>query len=110
MKDFSIFGELTPEYFGAQCIDTDGNAVTITASFVTTPVAGATTSILLVATSGGKTTQTTIENVKIYGTPTISVRNTTIKVTCTERYHLLYYYRPCNYYYSCATSICIRSN
>ena len=80
-KDFSMFETPTAEYFGAQCIDTDGNAVAITASFVTPPVAGETTSILLVATNGGKTTQTVIENVKIYGTPTINVGNTTINST-----------------------------
>ena len=79
--EFSIFDDLTAEYFGAECIDTDGNAVTVTASFVTPPVAGETVSVLLVATSGGKTTSTIIDNVKIYGTPTISVGNTAINIT-----------------------------
>jgi uncharacterized repeat protein (TIGR02543 family) len=82
-KDFSIFDELTAEYFGAQCVDTDGNAVNITATFVTAPVAGETTSVLLVATSGGKTTETIIENVMIYATPTINVGNTSIKSTAS---------------------------
>ena len=62
---------VTAEDFGATCFDNGGNQVEITVS-MSTQTAGETATVRLTATSNGKTRTATIQNVKIYGEPTLT--------------------------------------
>ena len=62
---------VTAEDFGATCFDNGGNQVAITVT-LTTQTAGETATVRLTATSNGKTRTATIQNVKIYGEPTLT--------------------------------------
>ena len=63
--------EVTADDFGATCFDNGGNLVPITVT-LTTQTAGETATVRLTATSNGKTKTATIQNVKIYGAPTLT--------------------------------------
>ena len=63
--------DLTAEDFGATCFDNGGNQVEITVS-MSTQTAGETAMVRLTATSNGKTRTATIQNVRIYGEPTLT--------------------------------------
>ena len=63
--------DLTADDFGATCFDNGGNQVPITVT-ITTQTAGETATVRLTATSNGKTKTATIQNVKIYGAPTLT--------------------------------------
>ena len=63
--------DLTADDFGATCFDNGGNQVPITVT-LTTQTAGETATVRLTATSNGKTKTATIQNVKIYGAPTLT--------------------------------------
>ena len=62
---------VTADDFGATCFDNGGNLVPITVT-ITTQTAGETATVRLTATSNGKTKTATIQNVKIYGAPTLT--------------------------------------
>ena len=62
---------VTADDFGATCFDNGGNLVPITVT-ITTQTAGETATVRLTATSNGKTRTATIQNVKIYGAPTLT--------------------------------------
>lgn len=62
---------VTAEDFGATCFDNGGNQVEITVS-MSTQTAGETATVRLTATSNGKTRTATIQNVRIYGEPTLT--------------------------------------
>ncbi len=73
----SISDELTSELFGAVCTDTNGNNVAFTEVKINgKQEAGQTVTVRLTATSQGKTAVITIQNVKVYGMPTITVSDT----------------------------------
>ena len=63
--------DLTADDFGATCFDNGGNQVEITVS-ISTQTAGETATVRLTATSNGKTRTATIQNVRIYGEPTLT--------------------------------------
>ncbi len=63
--------EVTADDFGATCFDNGGNLVPITVT-MSTQTAGETATVRLTATSNGKTKTATIQNVKIYGEPTLT--------------------------------------
>ncbi len=63
--------DLTADDFGATCFDNGGNQVEITVS-MSTQTAGETATVRLTATSNGKTRTATIQNVRIYGEPTLT--------------------------------------
>lgn len=63
--------KVTAEDFGATCFDNGGNQVEITVS-MSTQTAGETATVRLTATSNGKTRTATIQNVRIYGEPTLT--------------------------------------
>ena len=62
---------VTAEDFGATCFDNGGNQVEITVS-MSNQTAGETATVRLTATSNGKTKTATIQNVRIYGEPTLT--------------------------------------
>ena len=62
---------VTAEDFGATCFDNGGNQVEITVS-MSIQTAGETATVRLTATSNGKTRTATIQNVRIYGEPTLT--------------------------------------
>ena len=62
---------VTAEDFGATCFDNGGNQVEITVS-MSNQTAGETATVRLTATSNGKTRTATIQNVRIYGEPTLT--------------------------------------
>ena len=62
---------VTAEDFGATCFDNGGNQVEITVS-MSTQTAGETATVRLTATSNGKKRTATIQNVRIYGEPTLT--------------------------------------
>ena len=62
---------VTADDFGATCFDNGGNQVEITVS-ISTQTAGETATVRLTATSNGKTRTATIQNVRIYGEPTLT--------------------------------------
>ena len=63
--------DLTADDFGATCFDNGGNQVEITVS-MSTQTAGETATVRLTATSNGKKRTATIQNVRIYGEPTLT--------------------------------------
>jgi len=67
--------EITADLFNAICLDTDGNLATFTVTVNGTQEAGETITVILVATSGGKTKQVTITGIKVYGEPTLTFDN-----------------------------------
>ena len=71
----SINDEITPELFSALCIDSNGLPVELTAAVNGTFAEGATVAVRLSGVSGGKNAVATIQNVKIYGAPELSVEN-----------------------------------
>lgn len=78
-KAVSINDSITAELFNAICLDTNGQAVQINVTVNGSLIAGETISVRLVATSGTKTKQTTINDIKVYGMPTLSIANTNIE-------------------------------
>lgn len=75
-------GDINPDYFGAKAIDSDGNSFTVNATIrIGNRIAGNVLSIRLTATDKYGTTQTIDLNnsVKVYGMPTISSYNDSIK-------------------------------
>lgn len=78
-KAVSINDSITADLFNAICLDTNGQAVQINVTVNGSLVAGETISVRLVATSGTKTKQTTIDDIKVYGMPTLSIANTDIE-------------------------------
>ena len=64
---------ISPELFNAFCIDTNGDLASFTVTVSGTQAAGETITIRLTATSGGKTKQVTITDVKVYGMPTLDI-------------------------------------
>ena len=71
----SINDEITPELFSALCIDSNGLPVELSAAVNGTFAEGATVAVRLSGASGGKNAVATIQNVKIYGAPELSVEN-----------------------------------
>ena len=74
-KAVSINDEITPELFSALCIDSNGLPVELSAAVNGTFAEGATVAVRLSGASGGKNAVATIQNVKIYGAPELSVEN-----------------------------------
>ena len=72
----SVDDEITAVLFSAMCLDTDGNLATFTVTVSGTQAVGETISVRLVATSGNKTKQLTISDVKVYGDPTLTYDDT----------------------------------
>ena len=72
----SVNDEITAELFNAICLDTDGNKATFSVTVSGTQAAGETISVRLVATSGTKTKQITITEIKVYGMPTLTFDDT----------------------------------
>ena len=75
-KAVSVNDEITADLFGAICIDTDGKSATFTVSVNGAQEAGNTITVRITASSGNKTAVVTITDVKVYGTPTVTVENT----------------------------------
>lgn len=75
-KAISINDEITAELFEAICLDTNGKLANFTVSVSGTQAVGETITVRLVATSGNKTKQITITDVKVYGMPTLTFDNT----------------------------------
>ena len=71
----SINDEITPELFSALCIDSNGLPVELTATVIGTFEEGATVAVRFIGTGGGTPAVATIQNVKIYGAPELSVEN-----------------------------------
>ena len=78
---YSDFDNLTAELFGATCTDTDGESIAITVAYTGDFEIGKTITVTLTATVGAHTQTATIENVRIYGVPTIEIENTSITLT-----------------------------
>ena len=74
-KAVSINDEITPELFSALCIDSNGLPVELSAAVNGTFAEGETVAVRLSGASGGKNAVATIQNVKIYGAPELSVEN-----------------------------------
>ena len=74
-KAVSINDEITPELFSALCIDSNGLPVELSAAVNGTFAEGGTVAVRLSGASGGKNAVATIQNVKIYGAPELSVEN-----------------------------------
>lgn len=72
-KAISVNDTVTADLFNAICLDTNGDLAEFSAIINGVQTAGETVSIRLIATSGNKTKQVTVEGVKVYGTPTITV-------------------------------------
>ena len=72
----SVDDEITAALFSAMCLDTNGNLATFTVTVSGTQAVGETISVRLVATSGNKTKQLTISDVKVYGDPTLTYDDT----------------------------------
>ncbi|MCM1297084.1 MAG: InlB B-repeat-containing protein, partial [Muribaculaceae bacterium] len=72
----SVNDTITPELFGAECYDTNNNKATLTVAVSGTKAAGETIIVRITATSGSKTKQLTLNDIKVYGTPTITVSDT----------------------------------
>ena len=75
-KAISVNDEITAELFEAICLDTNGKLANFTVSVSGTQAVGETITVRLVATSGNKTKQITITDVKVYGMPTLTFDNT----------------------------------
>lgn len=75
-KAVSVNDEITAELFDAICLDTNGNLANFSVVISGKQEAGETISVRLVATSGNKTKQVTITDVKVYGMPTLTFDNT----------------------------------
>ncbi len=75
-KAISVNDTITPELFGALCLDTNGNKAEFTVAVNGTQAAGETITVRLTATSGGKTKVITITDIKVYGMPTLTFDNT----------------------------------
>ena len=75
-KAISVNDEITAELFEAICLDTNGKLASFTVSVSGTQAVGETITVRLVATSGNKTKQITITDVKVYGMPTLTFDNT----------------------------------
>ena len=71
----SVDDEITAELFKAKCYDSNNMLATMSIEVVGSQVAGETITVRLIATSGNKTKQETITNIKVYGTPTLTVSN-----------------------------------
>ena len=74
-KAVSINDEITPELFSALCIDSNGLPVELSAAVNGTFAEGETVAVRLSGANGGKNAVATIQNVKIYGAPELSVEN-----------------------------------
>lgn len=72
-KAVSINDTISAELFDAICLDTDGKPAEFTVTVSGAQTVGNTISIRLVATSGSKTKQVTITNVKVYDSPTLTI-------------------------------------
>lgn len=75
-KAVSVNDEITAELFDAICLDTNGNLANFSVVISGKLEAGETISVRLVATSGNKTKQITITDVKVYGMPKLTFDNT----------------------------------
>ncbi len=75
-KAVSINDEITAELFDAICLDTNGNLANFSVVISGKQEVGETISVRLVATSGNKTKQVTIIDVKVYGMPTLTFDDT----------------------------------
>ena len=75
-KAVSVNDEITAELFDAICLDANSNLATFSVVISGKQEAGETISVRLVATSGNKTKQVTISDVKVYGMPTLTFDNT----------------------------------
>jgi len=75
-KAVSVNDEITPELFDAICLDTNGDLANFSVIISGKQEIGETISVRLVATSGNKTKQVTITDVKVYGMPTLTFDNT----------------------------------
>ncbi len=75
-KVISVNDTLEAQLFSATCTDTDGETVPITVTANKTYVAGDTITVRLEATKSGKTERVTIQDVKVYGMPSLDFDNT----------------------------------
>ena len=75
-KAISVNDTITPELFGALCLDTNGNKAEFTVTVNGTRAAGETITVRLTATSGGKTKVVTITDIKVYGMPALTFDST----------------------------------
>ncbi len=75
-KAVSVNDEITAELFDAICLDTNGNLANFSVVISGKQEVGETISVRLVATSGNKTKQVTITDIKVYGMPTLTFDNT----------------------------------
>ena len=71
----SVNDEITAELFDARCYDSNNTLATMSIEVDGTQAAGETITVRLIATSGNKTKQETITNIKVYDTPTLTVSN-----------------------------------
>ena len=74
-KAISVNDIVSAELFDAICLDADGKLATFTATISGAQTAGSTVSIRLVATSGNKTKQVIIKDIKVYGEPSLVLTN-----------------------------------
>lgn len=72
-KAVSVYDEITAELFDAVCLDTDGQPATFTVTVNGKQEAGQTITVRIVATSGNRTKQVTITDIKVYGMPTLTI-------------------------------------
>lgn len=75
-KAVSEFDTITADLFDAICLDTNGVAAMFSVTVYGTQIAGNTITVRLTATSGNKTKQVTVTEIKVYGEPTLTVTNT----------------------------------
>ncbi|MBQ0099470.1 MAG: hypothetical protein KBS91_02855, partial [Firmicutes bacterium] len=64
---------ISAELFNASCIDTDGNPATVTATYSGVKNGGNTITVKLVAEIGTYKKQITIQGIKVYANPTLSI-------------------------------------
>lgn len=80
----SVDDEITADLFSAICLDTDGNLATFTVSVNGTQAVGETITIRLIASSGTKSKQVTISNIKVYGDPTLEYDTTVSYINISD--------------------------
>ena len=76
IQGVSSLKEITPESFGAKCVDNGGNLVDVSVTINGTVATGEIITVRLTSTSNGVIAQKTITNVRVYGMPTLTFDNT----------------------------------
>ncbi len=76
IQGVSSLKEITPESFGAKCVDNGGNLIDVLVTINGTVATGEIITVRLTSMSNGVIAQKTITNVKVYGMPTLTFDNT----------------------------------